>query len=105
MVKDEEEIKYYQHWVADINCDAPAREDNGVPQFASASTSWKYIPMKEVRELCKSGDTQKPNFLQLAIKRGYISESRADQGANCKLTPGELKQMDKVIDNYYQDNW
>lgn len=82
MVKDEEEIRYYSHWVADINRGneprPPKEGEEAVPHIASATTDWRYVPMQEIRELCRVGDTQKPNFLRLAIRQGYISEARAE---------------------------
>ena len=42
---------------------------------ASATTDWRYVPMQEIRELCRVGDTQKPNFLSLAIRKRAIASS------------------------------
>jgi len=54
MIKDEEEIRYYREKLAEVNVAGPASvKDHRTPHFASPNTSWQYVPMKEIGELCK----------------------------------------------------
>lgn len=76
MIKDEEEIDYYKPKIEYINRDEPAVRHE-IPHYASSTSDWKYVPMQEVRNLCLSKDTQKPNFVEIATKKFHISELRS----------------------------
>ena len=80
-----------------------------MPLIASATTDWRYVPMQEIRELCRVGDTQKPNFLSLAIRTRAISETFAEPGAAASLTAADRLKLDAKLEDvargYYDDNW
>ena len=66
-----------------------------IPHFASENTDWKYVPMKEVREFSDKNDMERPNFLQIAIKKGFISESRIRDSSE-DLNEYEMRGVDRV---------
>ena len=51
--------------------------------------------MKEVREFSDKNDMERPNFLQIAIKKGFISESRIMDSSE-DLNEYEMRGVDRV---------
>lgn len=89
MSKDENEIRYYREKLHEINIKS---NRHTVPNFASAGTNWRFTEMHEVLSFCEENDTNRPNFLHVAIRQGLLSEAKREAG-----TVDHLDDDDKLI--------
>lgn len=77
MSKDEDEIRYYREKLHEIN---DQKYRHTVPHFASEGTNWRFEKMHEILSFCEENDTNRPNFLHVAIRQGLLSEARREAG-------------------------
>ena len=61
--------------------------------------------MHDVTELCATHDMNRPNFLNMAIRSGRISESRGEPGMDKWLNTKEKDIVRETHDYYYKENW